>query len=60
MGSIEPSKAALTLHAELILNLTRNSRQPRLNPDEYIKKLIRNLIKKEKGVTKTDLENFIR
>ena len=60
VGSIEPSKAALTLHAELILNLTRNSRQPRLNPDEYIKKLIRNLIKKEKGVTKTDLENFIR
>ena len=55
----EPSKALLTIHAEIIGLLIRNRRIPNVNPGEYIRKIILNLTKKEKGSIKTELENFI-
>ena len=48
----------LTLHAELITRLIRNSRtdQP---PSSYVKALARALLKKEKGEGKTELESLL-
>ena len=53
------SKANLTLHAEIITKLTRNLRVTHLNPETYVENLVRNLAKREKGATKTELEGFI-
>ena len=53
------SKGNLTLHAEIITRLIRNTRVTHLNPETYVKNLVTNLAKREKGETKTELEGFI-
>ena len=51
--------AILTVHAELILRLTRNIRPEWDNPESYIKNMISQLERKETGKIKNELRTFI-
>ena len=53
------TKAKLTIHAEVITKLIKNSRVNHLSETEYLRNLVRGLAKKEKGTVKSELENFI-
>ena len=55
----ECSKVELTIHAELILRLTRNLQTAQLNPTAYVRNLVKSLAKKERGDIKRDLESLL-
>ena len=55
----ESSRAVVTIHAELIKRLTRNTKIDHPNLASYVRNLVNSLAKREKGTIKRDLETLL-